>query len=196
VAHSATKYLGGHGDVTAGVVAAEESLLPGLGLVARLVGGTLGAFDAWLLLRGVRTLALRLERHCANAQCVAQFLAEHPRIERVHYPGLETHPQHHLAAQLFGGRGFGGMLSFELHHAGAAEVGRFMDALRLVLPAPTMGDVYSLALYPAQASHRGLTPQQRAALGIGDNLVRLSVGIESADDLIEDLRGALNAVGG
>jgi cystathionine gamma-synthase/methionine-gamma-lyase len=196
VIHSATKYLGGHGDLTAGVVAAEEALLDRLRTVARLAGATLGAFDAWLALRGVRTLALRLERQCANALDVAQHLAGHPRVERVHYPGLPDHPQHALARRLFGGRGYGGMVAFELRGAGAAEVARFMDALRLVLPAPTMGDVYSLALHPAQASHRGLTPEQRAALGIRDSLVRLSVGIEDAGDIIADLDQALAQAGG
>ncbi len=193
VVHSATKYLAGHGDVTAGVVAAREALLPGLGLVSRLVGGTLGAFDAWLALRGLRTLSLRMERHCANAMHVATSLAKHPRVGRVFYPGLPDHPQHALAGRLFGGRGYSGILSFELKDAGAREVRRFMDALRLVLPAPTMGDVYSLALYPAQASHRGLTAQQRAALGIGDNLIRLSCGVEAAEDIIRDVAQALEA---
>ena len=193
VVHSATKYLGGHGDLTAGVAAAAADFLPQLQLVARLAGGTLGAFDAWLALRGLRTLPLRLERQCAGAARVAAFLDSHPRVERVHYPGLPGHPQHALAGRLFGGRGFGGVVSFELQGAGAAEVGRFMDALRLILPAPTMGDVYSLALYPAQASHRGLSPAQRAALGIGDNLVRLSIGVEAVEDLMDDLAQALAA---
>lgn len=193
VVHSATKYLGGHGDLTAGVVVAASELLPNLRLVARLVGGTLGAFDAWLALRGIRTLALRLERHCANAASVAAYLASHRRVVRVHYPGLPDHPQHALAGTLFGKKGYGGIVSFELRDAGLAEVARFMDSLRLILPAPTMGDVYSLALYPAQASHRGLTPEQRAALGIGDNLIRLSIGIESAEDITADLDQALGS---
>ena len=193
VVHSATKYLSGHGDVTAGVVAARAPLLAPLATVARLVGGTLGPFEAWLALRGVRTLALRMERHCANAMAVARALAAHPRVARVHYPGLADHPQHTISERQMGARGYGGVVSFELRGAGQAEVARFMDALRLVLPAPTMGDVYSLALYPAQASHRGLTPEQRAALGIGDNLVRLSVGIEAAADIIQDVTHALDA---
>jgi cystathionine gamma-synthase/methionine-gamma-lyase len=193
VVHSATKYLGGHGDLTAGVVATRAELLDQVRLVSRLVGGTLGAFDAWLALRGLRTLPLRLERQCAIAQAVAEHLARHPRVAAVNYPGLPLHPQHALAQRLFGGRGFGGVLSFEIEGAGVARVTRFMDALRLVLPAPTMGDVYSLCLHPARASHRGLTPAHRAALGIGDGLVRLSVGIEDAGDLIADLDQALAA---
>jgi cystathionine gamma-synthase/methionine-gamma-lyase len=193
--HSATKYLGGHGDLTAGVVAANAERLPHLRLVGRLLGGTLGAFDAWLALRGLRTLPLRLERQCANAARVAAYLAAHARVQRVHYPGLAGHPQHALAGRLFQQRGYGGVLAFELRAAGPREVARFLEALRLILPAPTLGDVYSLALYPAQASHRGLTPEQRAALGIGDNLVRLSIGIEAAEDLIADLEQALAAAG-
>jgi cystathionine beta-lyase/cystathionine gamma-synthase len=191
VLHSATKYLAGHGDVTAGIVASRGDLLPQLHTVARLTGGTLGAFDAWLTLRGIRTLSLRLERQCANALRLAKHLLTHPRISRVHYLGLADHPQHEAAKRLFGKRGYGGVLSFELRDAGEAEVRRFVDALDLVLAAPTMGDVYTLVLYPAQASHRGLTPQQRAALGIGDNLVRLSCGVEAIEDLIADVDQAL-----
>jgi cystathionine gamma-synthase/methionine-gamma-lyase len=193
VVHSATKYLGGHGDLTAGVAAADEELFPQLRLVARLAGGTLGAFDAWLALRGLRTLHLRLERQCANAMTVASHLAQHSRVRRVHYAGLVSHPQHALARSLFRDRGFGAVLSFEIAGAGPADVARFMDALELILPAPTMGDVYSLALYPARASHRGLSPEQRAGLGIGDDLVRLSLGVEAAADLIADLDQALAA---
>lgn len=193
VVHSATKYLGGHGDLTAGVVAAGAQLLAGVGLVSRLVGGTLGAFDAWLALRGIRTLALRLERQCANALALARALEAHPRVARVHYCGLQSHTQHSLANTLFGGAGSGGMLSFEIEGASVVQVRRFMDALRLVLPAPTMGDVYSLALYPAQSSHRGLSAEQRHALGIADNLVRVSCGVEASEDIVDDVLQALAA---
>jgi cystathionine gamma-synthase/methionine-gamma-lyase len=192
VVHSATKYLSGHGDVIAGVVAAEGALLDPLRTVARLVGGVLGPFEAWLALRGLRTLALRMGRQCANAAGVATFLAGHRRVGRVHYPGLPTHPQHTLACRLFEARGFGGVVSFTIRDGEPAAVGRFMDALRLFTAAPSMGDLYSLALYPAQASHRGLTPEQRAAQGIGDDLVRLSVGIEGLGDLLDDLAQALS----
>ena len=193
VVHSVTKYLGGHGDLTAGVVAAEEALLEPLRSAARLGGATLGAFDAWLALRGTRTLPLRMERHCLNAAAVAVHLAQHSRVGMVHYPGLPSHPQHALARRLFESRAFGGVVSFTIEGAGPVEVGRFMDALRLFTPAPTMGDVYSLALYPARSSHRGLTPEARAALGIGDDLVRLSVGVEGLADLLRDLDRALQA---
>lgn len=192
VVHSATKYIGGHGDMTAGVVAARADLLPALRLVARLTGATLSPFDAWLGLRGLRTLELRLVRQFANAMAVATALAAHPKVARVHYPGLPDHPHHALAASMFGDRGFGAMLAFEIRDGGVPDARLVLDALRLVLPAPTLGDVYSLAMHPASASHRGLTPEDRAKIGIGDGLIRLSIGIESASDLIDDLRQALD----
>ncbi len=194
VVHSATKYLGGHGDVLAGVVACSARRGHDLRERQKLLGANLGPQEAWLALRGLKTLPLRMRQHCANAQAVAEWLTEQPAVARVHYPGLPTHPQHELAARLFAGRGFGGMLSFDLRDAGQAEVFRFMEALELVLPATTLGDVYSLTLYPAHSSHRYVAPQVRAALGIGDGLVRLSVGIEEAGDIIADLAQALGAI--
>jgi cystathionine gamma-synthase/methionine-gamma-lyase len=189
--HSATKYLSGHGDVMAGVVAC--SAQRGLDLRERqkLLGANLGPQEAWLALRGLKTLPLRMRQHCSNGQTVAQWLADHPAVARVNYPGLPEHPQHALAERLFGGRGFGGMMSFDLRDADQSGVFRFMEALELVLPATTLGDVYSLTLYPAHSSHRQLAPEVRAALGIGDGLVRLSVGIEDAADIIADLAQAL-----
>jgi len=189
--HSATKYLGGHGDVMAGVVACSEEKGRDLRERQKLLGANLGPQEAWLAMRGLKTLPLRMRQHCANAQAVAEWLAGHPAVAAVHYPGLANHPQHALAVGLFEGRGFGGMLSFDLRGAGRAEVFRFMEALELVLPATTLGDVYSLALYPAHSSHRLLSPEARAALGIGEGLVRLSVGIEDAQDIIDDLEQAL-----
>ncbi len=191
VVHSATKYLGGHGDVTGGVVVGSADACKRLREVARLAGGILSPAAAWLTLRGLKTLALRYERQCANALALARALAEHPRVARVYYPGLPAHPQHALATRLFGGRGYGGVLSFELADGGRAEVFAFMDGLRLIKPAPTLGDVSSLVLYPAMASHRSLTPEQRQALGISDRLVRISAGIEDAADLIADVAQAL-----
>jgi len=189
--HSATKYLGGHGDVMAGVVACSEEKGRDLRERQKLLGANLGPQEAWLAMRGLKTLPLRMRQHCANAQAVAEWLAGQPAVAAVHYPGLADHPQHALAARLFEARGFGGMLSFDLRGAGRAEVFRFMEALELVLPATTLGDVYSLALYPAHSSHRLLSPEARAALGIGEGLVRLSVGIEDAQDIIDDLAQAL-----
>jgi cystathionine beta-lyase/cystathionine gamma-synthase len=125
---------------------------------------------------------------------VAEWLAAHPAVAHVNFPGLPDHPQYAVAERLFAGRGFGGMISFDLKGAGQAEVFIFMEALKLVLPATTLGDVYSLTLYPAHSSHRLLAPEVRAAIGIGDGLVRLSVGIEDAQDIIADLGQALETV--
>ncbi len=191
VLHSATKYLGGHGDVMAGVVACSAARGHDLRERQKLLGANLGPQEAWLALRGLKTLPLRMRQHCANAQTVAEWLVGHPAIAHVNYPGLPDHPQHDLAARLFGGRGFGGMVSFDLRGAAQAQVFSFMEALELVLPATTLGDVYSLTLYPAHSSHRYVAPEVRAALGIGDGLVRLSVGIEDAGDIIADLAQAL-----
>ena len=192
--HSATKYLSGHGDVMAGVVSCSAERAHDLRERQKLLGANLGPQEAWLALRGLKTLPLRMRQHCANAQVVAQWLAQHPLVERVNYPGLPEHPQHALAARLFEGRGFGGMMSFVLRGAGQPEVFRFMEALQLVLPATTLGDVYSLTLYPAHSSHRALKPEVRRALGISEGLVRLSVGIEEAQDIIADLAQALDKV--
>jgi cystathionine beta-lyase/cystathionine gamma-synthase len=192
--HSATKYLGGHGDLMAGLVACSAARGHDLRQRQKLLGANLGPQEAWLALRGLKTLPLRMRQHCANGQIVAQWLAGHPAVARVNYPGLPDHPQHALAARLFEGRGFGGMVSFDLRDAGQAEVFRFMEALELVLPATTLGDVYSLTLYPAHSSHRLVAPEVREAIGIGDGLVRLSVGIEDAEDIMADLRQALERV--
>jgi cystathionine beta-lyase/cystathionine gamma-synthase len=191
VIHSATKYLGGHGDLMAGVVACSVARGHDLRERQKLLGANLGPQEAWLALRGLKTLPLRMRQHCANAQSVAEWLASHPAISHVNYPGLPYHPQHNLAARLFGGQGFGGMVSFDLRGAAQAQVFAFMEALELILPATTLGDVYSLTLYPAHSSHRYVAPEVRAALGIGNGLVRLSVGIEDAGDIIADLAQAL-----
>ena len=193
VIHSATKYLAGHGDVMAGVVATSAENKQRLYEINKLLGATLGPFEAWLSLRGLKTLPLRLHQQCQNAQRVAEWLEKHPRIVRVNYPGLSAHRQHELAASLFGGRGFGGMLSFEIAQADKAKVFHFMEALELCLPATTLGDVYSLVLHPASSSHRSLTPAERAQVGIPDGLVRLSAGIEDVNDILADLEQALSA---
>jgi cystathionine beta-lyase/cystathionine gamma-synthase len=194
VVHSATKYLGGHGDVMAGVVACSAERGRDLRERQKLLGANLGPQEAWLALRGLKTLPLRMRQHCANAQAVAEWLARHPAVTCVNYPGLPGHPQHAIATRLFAGCGFGGMVSFDLKDAGQAEVFCFMEALELVLPATTLGDVYSLTLYPAHSSHRTVAPEVRGAIGIGDGLVRLSVGIEDAQDIIADLAQALERV--
>jgi cystathionine gamma-synthase/methionine-gamma-lyase len=188
--HSATKYLSGHGDVLAGVVATSEQNKSKLFELNKLVGSVLGPFEAWLALRGLKTLPLRVRQQCESAQKVASSLEAHPRVSRVNYPGLAAHPQHELAESLFEGRGYGGVLSFEIKDADKAGVYRFMEALTVCLPATTLGDIYSLVLHPATSSHRSLTVEERARIGIPDGLVRLSTGIESAEDILADLESA------
>ncbi len=191
VIHSATKYLGGHGDVLGGVVVTSVARRADMLEVLKLTGGNIGPQEAWLVLRGIKTLPLRMGQHCENALTVARWLEEHPRVERVYYPGLSSYPQHELGKRLFGGQGFGGMVSFDLAGAGRSEVFRFFDSLRLCLPVTTLGDVCTLVLYPAHASHRALDAQERARVGIGEGLVRISVGIEAVEDIIGDLEQAL-----
>jgi cystathionine gamma-synthase/methionine-gamma-lyase len=192
VVHSATKYLGGHGDVLAGVVAARTPEgAAELQRLRTLLGSNLGPFDAYLTLRGLRTLALRVREQNANALGLAQWLAAHPRVARVYYPGLPDDPDHALAQRLLRPGCFGGVLAFDLAGAARAEVFAFLQRLRLVQRVPTLGDLTTLAAYPAIASHRALTPAQRGALGIGDGCVRISAGIEALDDLIADLAQAL-----
>jgi cystathionine gamma-synthase len=193
VHHSATKYLSGHGDVTAGVIAGTRVLVEATRAQAVRLGLNLGAFDAWLTLRGVRTLGLRMARHSENALALARFLVERPEVGHVHYPGLPDHPQHALAAKLMPD-GFGGMLSFELR-GGASAVERFFASLTLIEFAPSFGDVATTWSYPARTSHRPLSAAEQAALGIAPGLVRLSVGIEDVEDLRDALAAALAAAG-
>jgi cystathionine gamma-synthase/methionine-gamma-lyase len=193
VMHSATKYLGGHGDAIGGVVTAMDDLAKPLRIACVVAGAVLGPFEAFLLARGVKTLAVRMQRHCSNAAGLAVWLQARPEVARVYYPGVPDHPQRDLAARMFPGGEHGGMVSFDLVDATRQRVARFIDGLRLILPAPTLGDVTTLVMYPAIASHRSLTPEQRSGLGIGDGLVRLSVGIEAVDDLKADISQALEA---
>jgi cystathionine beta-lyase/cystathionine gamma-synthase len=194
VIHSATKYLGGHGDVMAGVVITSPEKRKTLYELNKMVGGVLGPFEAWLSMRGLKTLPLRMRQQCENGMRIAIHLETHPKIERVNYPGLEGHPQHALAERLFERRGYGGMLSFEIAGADQETVFSFMERLELCLPATTLGDIYTLLLHPASSSHRGLTPEERARVGIRPGLVRLSAGIESAKDIIADLDHALESI--
>ncbi len=195
VVHSATKYLGGHGDVMGGVVASSQERCAQMRELLKLTGGNLGPNEAWLVLRGLKTLPLRMRQQCENAQAVAEWLAGRRDVRRVHYPGLPAHPQHELAARLLRPGHFGGMISFELQGGDRGRVFRFMEALRLCLPVTTLGDVYSLVLYPAMSSHRAVPAEERARMGIGEGLVRLSVGIEEAADIIADLDQALSGIG-
>lgn len=189
VLHSVTKFISGHGDVTAGVVVGSRPVVERVRAAAIRIGTNLGPFDAWLATRGLRTLHVRLERQCANALTLARFLEGRPEVERVYYPGLPSHPQHGLAARLFKNGG-GAILSFDLE-GGALAVERLMKRLRLIEFAPSFGDVATTWTYPARTSHRRISDAAKAEMGIGPGLVRLSVGIEAVEDLIEDLTGAL-----
>jgi cystathionine gamma-synthase/methionine-gamma-lyase len=193
--HSTTKYIGGHGDVLGGAIVTSRENRSTLHEIIKMTGGNLGPTEAWLTLRGLKTLPLRMRQHCLNALEVAKWLESHPRIARVNYPGLTSHPQYELAKRLFSQGFFGGMISFEIKEAGKKEVFRFMEALELILPATTLGDIYSLTLYPAISSHRALGPEERARVGISDSLVRLSVGIEESSEIIGDLERALEKSG-
>lgn len=188
VVHSATKYLGGHHDLIAGVVVSRDELLDRIWQSTIALGSTLGAFDAWLLLRGLRTLSLRVARANDSAARLARFLEAHPAIEAVHYPGLESHPQHALAqAQM---RGFGGVLSVRLR-GDYARAGRFVSRLRLFTQAVSLGGVESLVVHAAAMVAGTLDEAGMAAAGIAPNLVRLACGIEAAEDLIADVDQAL-----
>jgi cystathionine beta-lyase/cystathionine gamma-synthase len=192
VVHSATKYFGGHGDTTAGVViSARNSLTEQLRTYATMLGAMLSPFEAYLTTRGLKTLALRMERQCTNALEVARFLQGHTAVERVHYPGLPNHPQYELATRLFRNQRYGGLLAFELKEQTREATYRFMDKLQLCLPATTLGDVYSEVSYPPMSSHRNLTAHERQKFGITDGCIRLSVGIEDVNDIIHDLEQAL-----
>jgi cystathionine beta-lyase/cystathionine gamma-synthase len=192
--HSVTKYIAGHGDSTGGVVvSARRALLEQLRTSALHMGAMLSPFEAHLILRGLRTLALRMERHCTNALQVARFLQAHPAISRVHYPGLADHPQHALATKLLKDGSYGGLLAFELRQQTREAVFRVMDRLRLCLPVTSLGDVFSQVSYPPVASHRTLTAAQRQSMGISEGCIRLSVGIEDVEDIISDLDQAFIA---
>jgi cystathionine beta-lyase/cystathionine gamma-synthase len=158
-----------------------------------LDGGYMPPHEAWLCIRGMRTLEVRMQRHWANAMRVATFLAAHPKVSLVRYPGLPSHPQHELAKRQFGGR-FGGIVTFDLKAGTQAAAFRFLDALQLAASATTLGDLWSEVLYPAISSHRRVAPEERKRLGISDGTLRLSVGIEDADDLIGDVENALARV--
>ncbi len=191
VLHSSTKYLNGHSDMVGGVVVVGENAELGqrVRYLQNAVGSVAGPFDAYLALRGARTLALRMQRHCDNAMALAGWLQAHPRVARVHYPGLESHPQHELAQRQMP-RGQGGMVALELR-AELAGVQRLLAATELFTLAESLGGVESLIGHPASMSHVAMPPDLRARLGIGEALIRLSVGIEDVDDLRADLDQAL-----
>lgn len=193
VVHSTTKYLNGHSDVIGGiaVVGDNPELAERLGFLQNAVGAIAGPFDAFLTLRGVKTLALRMERHCANALELAQWLERQPQVARVHYPGLLSHPQHELAKRQM--NGFGGMISMDLA-TDLAGSKRFLENVRIFALAESLGGVESLIEHPAIMTHATIPPATRAELGIGDALVRLSVGVEDVEDLRADLAQALAVI--
>ncbi|HKC76890.1 MAG TPA: cystathionine gamma-synthase [Gaiellaceae bacterium] len=190
--HSSTKYLGGHSDVVGGAVMLDDDALAAtLRFHQNAVGAVPSPFDCWLLLRGVKTLSLRVRQQCANALAVARFLADHPAVHAVHHPGLDSHPQHALAMRQMGGGG--GMVSFEVDtEERALEV---LSRLRVFLLAESLGAVESLAEHPARMTHASIAAEERRRVGVGDGLIRLSVGVEEVDDLVRDLDQALNVSG-
>ena len=188
VMHSTTKYLNGHSDSVGGVVvAAREEDAEWLKFIQNAAGAILSPFDSWLVLRGTKTLAVRMKQHNVNGQAVAEFLESHPKVKRVLYPGLPSHPQHDLAKRQM--RGFGGMLSFDV--GTFEEARRVCNSVRLMSLAESLGGVETLITHPASMTHASVPPEHRAAIGLSDSLVRISVGIEDPQDLIDDLAHAL-----
>jgi cystathionine gamma-lyase len=188
VVHSTTKYLGGHSDVIGGAVIGRLADLEAIAFYQNAAGGVPGPFDAWLTLRGIKTLALRMDRHCANAMALADWLAAHPAVEKVYYPGRRDHPDHGIAGRQM--RGFGGMISVRLREGGE-HARRFLARTQLFSLAESLGGVESLVGHPATMTHASIPAEIREARGIDEGLVRLSVGIEDLDDLREDLADAL-----
>jgi cystathionine gamma-lyase len=194
--HSATKYLNGHSDIVGGVVVVGDRpgltpVIDRLGFLQNAVGAVAGPFDCFLAMRGLKTLALRMERHCANALSLAVWLEQHPKVRRIRYPGLPSHPQHELARRQM--HGFGGMITIHLN-ADLSGTRRFLEHTRLFALAESLGGVESLIEHPALMTHGSIPSEQRAALGIDETLVRLSVGVEELDDLREDLALALERI--
>jgi len=192
VVHSASKYLCGHGDALGGIIAGRKEILDGIRDKTLVTfGGVMSPFNAWLIIRGMQTLPMRMERHCANAQALSEFLDGHGAVEKVNYPGLDSFPQKGLAKKQM--KGYGGVLSFEVR--GGLEAGRkLLDELRLATLSPSLGDSKTLAIHPASMSHAGFTPETRRAAGISEGLVRVAVGLEDSPDIISDFERALASI--
>jgi len=191
VVHSATKFLAGHGDVLGGVITSDAPHAETVRSIARTLGPGLGPFESYLAMRGVKTFPLRMERQCANACRVANFLASHPRVKQVHYLADPGHPDAAAIGRLLAPGLYGAIVTFELKDGLKNDVFAFMDRLQVVVRATSLGDVHSTVLYPVIASHRDLAPKQRERMGIHEGTVRLCVGIEAAEDIIADLDRAL-----
>jgi cystathionine gamma-synthase/methionine-gamma-lyase len=199
VVHSVTKYLAGHADVLGGIVTCGQADAEYMQELGRHFGANLGPFQCFLAARGVKTLPMRMEEHCRNALLVAQALERHPRVRTVHYPGLAGHPDQAVAERQFDrdtqdATMYGGIVSFEVLDADQAKTFRFMNALRLVVRTLSLGDVHSLITHPATTTHRNIGEKRRQRLGITDNMVRFSVGIEDPDDIVADVAQALESV--
>jgi len=189
--HSATKYLAGHGDVLGGIVITDRAHFETLRKLSRIYGPVLGPFECYLTLRGVKTFPLRMERQCRNAATLAEWLARHPKVEKVYYPGDAAHPDAEHVKRLLPDGLYGGMVSFEVGGAAKQDIFDFMDRLKLIVRGTSLGDVHTLMLHPWISSHRDVPPRHKERMGIRENLVRMSVGIEAAEDIIADLEQAL-----
>jgi len=191
IIHSATKYIGGHGDIIGGVIVCSESLYKKIMVTVSKYGGVMSPFNAWLAIRGIKTLNLRLERHNSNAKQIAEFLNKHPRVNKVFYPGLASHPFHKIAASQL--NGYGGMLAFEVK--GGLEAGKkVLNGVRVCNFTVSLGEIDTLIMHPASTSHVGLSLEERESIGVTDGLLRLSVGIENIEDLLTDLEYALSLI--
>ena len=190
VVHSLTKYLAGHGDVLGGSVTCDEEHLPVIRQLSRTYGPVLGPFESYMTMRGIKTFPLRMERQCRNACRLASWLAAHPGVAKVNYPADPNHPDAAVVARLFPKDLYGAMVSFELKDAAKPDVFAWMDRLKMIVRGTSLGDVHTMVLYPVMASHRDISPKQRERMGIGENLLRLSVGIEDFDDIAADLSAA------
>ncbi len=193
VIHSATKYLGGHSDLIAGLVITKDELLgQKIKFLQNACGAILSPFDSWLVIRGIETLHVRVKQHCENAKAIAEFLETHPAVDKVFYPGLKSHPNHDIAAKQ--AKGFGGIVSFTLKADTEAAATTVVTSTQLFKLAESLGGIKSLLSHPAQMTHKTIPAEKRRASGVADSLIRLSVGLEEAEDLVSDLEQALNAL--
>ena len=191
VVHSSTKYLGGHGDTLGGLIVSDEAHYETIRRFSRVAGPVMGPMEAYLTMRGIKTFPLRMERQCRNAAALAAWLRKHPKVERVFYPDDPAHPDAAAIRRILPEGLYGGMVSFEVKGAGREQIFGFLDRLRLCVRATSLGDVHTMALYPWIASHRNVPPEQKAAMGLRENLVRFSVGIEAVEDIMADIEQAL-----